>query len=717
MRQTLDRVLLIEDDSVEAELIRDSVASFVGARAEIDHVQRLAAGVSRLAERRYDVVLLDLNLPDGSGIANLHRVKAVAPTTPVIILTNVEDQEGPVAAMAEGAQDYLVKRHMTPELLSRSIRYAIARQEAETSLRASEERYALAIAGARDGVWDWDITRGEIHYSPRWLALLQLSISDSPSTPSTWFDRVHEEDRAALDKALNEHLRGATPHLEHEFRITNGSGHMLWVLCRGVAVRDAFGRATRIAGSLTDISDRKSAEAQLVHEVLHDPLTGLPNRNLFLDRLDLALKQRRRDPQRLCAVLFLDIDRFKAVNDTLGHTAGDEMLIEFSKRIRMFLRPGDSVARLGGDEFAILLNDIKGIGEATLVAERIHDAVSVKFAIAGKEIVATVSIGIALGDPEYERAGDLLRDADLAMYRTKHERGGASAVFNSFMHESLQRLELENDLRSALARNELVTYYQPIVALDQMQVIGFEALLRWIHPVRGLIGPDEFIPIAEKGGMIGPLSWWVMQEACRQTQEWQGSNPDFANLSISVNVSSRLFSEPEFATRTLAILERTGLKPQALHLEITENALLQHESATIRELTTLQAVGVKFHLDDFGTGYSSLSYLSLFNYDTIKIDRSFIAGSAKSPRSRRIVDALLGLGRVLDMDVIAEGVETPEEAQKLRDLDCPAAQGFWFSKPLPSESAHALLVRERGRRLSPTMPYPSARLSADLPAN
>lgn len=707
MKQAFDRVLLIEDDSVEAALIRHCISSFAGARAEVDHVQRLAEGVSRLAERPYDVVLLDLNLPDGSGISNLHRVKAAAPTVAVIILTNVEDQEGPVAAMAEGAQDYLTKRHMTSELLSRSIRYAIARQEVETSLRASEERYALALAGARDGIWDWNIEQGEIYYSPRWLALLRLSASDAPPTPATWFDRVHDEDRAGLEKALDEHLSGATPHLEYEFRIRTGSGQVLWAQCRGVAVRNASGRATRIAGSLTDISDRKSTEALLVHEVLHDALTGLPNRSLFLDRLDLAIKQHRRDPRRQCAVLFLDLDRFKAVNDSLGHAAGDEMLVEFAKRLRMFLRPGDSVARLGGDEFAILLNDISGLGEATLVAERIHDMLSLRFAIAGKELYATASIGIALSGPEYERPGDLLRDADLAMYRTKHERTGSYTVFSSRMHESLQRLELETDLRSALERSELVPYYQPIVSLEERRVIGFEALLRWFHPVRGLIGPDEFIPLAEKGGMIGPLSWWVMQEACRQTHAWQNSNPAFSDLSISVNVSSRLFSEPEFATRTLAILDRTGLKPQALHLEITENALLQHESATIRELTALQETGVKFHLDDFGTGYSSLSYLSLFNYDTIKIDRSFIAGSAGSHRNRRIVDALLGLGRVLGMEVIAEGVETEEEAQKLRDLNCRAAQGFWFSKPLPSESAHALLVREHGRHLDVTMLHPN----------
>jgi len=282
------------------------------------------------------------------------------------------------------------------------------------------------------------------------------------------------------------------------------------------------------------------------------------------------------------------------------------------------------------------------------------------------------------------------------MYRAKSSRTGSYSVFHSVMYESaLQRLELETDLRSALNRNELVTYYQPIVSLDQLQVLGFEALLRWFHPARGVIGPDVFIPLAEKCGVIGPLSWWVMREACRQTRDWQTSDPRFANLSISINVSSRMFAEPQFARRTADILEKTGLPPQSLHLEITENALLQHESATVAELTTLRELGVKFHLDDFGTGYASLSYLNRFSYDTIKIDRSFVA-SSDATRSRRIIDALISLSGVLGMDVIAEGVETEEQAQKLRDLKCHTAQGFLFSKPLPSELARALLMSADG---------------------
>lgn len=697
MEQDSVAILLVEDDRTEAGLIRAEISRFARMRADVDHASRLAAAVDRLAERPYDIVLLDLNLPDGGGVESLQRVRAAAPNVPVVILTNLEDEEAAIATLSQGAQDYLIKRHITAELLRRSIRYAVARQEAEASLRASEERYALAVAGARDGIWDWDLARGDVHYSPRWFELLQLRDAEAVAAPATWLGRVHEDDRTGLEHALHAHLRGETPYLDHECRMRNGCGQTLWVLCRGVAVRDAAGRAMRIAGSLTDISDRKLAEERLVHEVMHDTLTGLPNRALFLDRLDLALKQARRDSKRQFAVLFLDIDRFKTINDSLGHAAGDELLVEFGKRLTMFLRPGDSVARLGGDEFAILLMDVAGLTEATRVAERIHDLLSRKFLVANKEIYATASIGVALSGPKYEQPGDLLRDADLAMYRAKSSRTGAYTVFHSFMYESvLHRLELETELRSALGRNELVTYYQPIVSLDRLQVIGFEALSRWVHPTRGMIGPDVFIPLAENCGVIGPLSWWTMHDACRQMREWQRTRPEFANLSISVNISSRLFAEPEFAARTKAVLEKTGLRPETLHLEITENALLQHESTTIAELTALQNIGVKFHLDDFGTGYSSLSYLNRFRYDTIKIDRSFVAASPHVTRSRRIVDALISLAAVLGMDVIAEGVETEEQAQKLRDLNCRVAQGFLFAKPLPPEAAGTLLLQHRG---------------------
>lgn len=698
------QILLIEDDDIEASLIREQLGTSSFADGIIRHARRVGEGLTLLRERRWDLVLLDLNLPDGHGIDNLRRVSAAAPDVPVIILTNVEDDSTAVGAVADGAQDYLIKRTITPEVIGRAVRYALARHSIERSLRASEERFALAVAGARDGIWDWDLATDRVYFSPRWYRMFNIDTVVTEGSPELWFSRVHPDDMAGLSKALEAHLGGQTAHFEHEFRVLTDATEPMWTLARGVAVRDADGRACRIAGSMSDISDRKSTEALLVHEALHDPLTGLPNRNLFLDRLDLALKQHRRDRNRKFAVLFLDMDRFKAINDSLGHAAGDQLLIEFGRRLSMFLRPGDSVARLGGDEFAILLMEVSGLGEATRVAERVHDVLAQKFVLEDKEIVASASIGIALSDAKYERSADLLRDADLAMYRTKRRQSGSYAVFDNVMHETaLNRLELETDLRAALTRSEMVAYYQPIVSLEAMRITGFEALMRWFHPTRGLIAPEDFIPLAEECGVISELTWWIMREACAQTRRWREQFSAVPDLSISVNVSSRLFSESDFAERTLGVLADTGLPPAALHIEITENALLEHETTTVRELTALQERGVKLHLDDFGTGYSSLSYLNVFNYDTIKIDRSFVAANGELSGNRRIVDALVSLGAVMNMEVIAEGVETAAQADKLRALNCRKAQGFWFSKPLPSDSANALLGREVATPVTPTV--------------
>lgn len=689
------RILLIEDDDTEAELIRLQLGRSDFAEATLERANRVQAGLARLAAEPPDLVLLDLNLPDGNGLENLQRVLAADDGVPVIILTNVDDDRIAEQCVREGAQDYLIKQGIDADLLGRAIRYALARHAGELSLRESEARFALAVAGARDGIWDWNIQHGQMYYSPRWSAMLGGVAVEAEADLELWRSLVVAEDLDGFDRALRLHRQGQTSHLEHEFRMRRADGEVIWVLVRGAAVRDRQGNALRMAGSLTDITDRKATEAMLLHEALHDALTGLPNRNLFLDRLDIALRQHRRDRRRKFAVLFLDLDRFKSVNDSLGHAAGDELLVEFSKRLSQFLRPGDSIARLGGDEFAILLMDIAGLTEATLVAERVHELLTQKFIVADKELMVAASIGIALSDVKYEHPADILRDADLAMYRTKRSHTGSYAVFDNLMHETaLRRLELETDMRSAIGRSQLATYYQPIVSLEQMRITGFEALMRWFHPGRGLIAPEEFIPIAEECGEIGRLTWWIMEEACQQVRQWQASHRNFADLSVSVNISTQLFAQSDFADRTIEILERTGLSPNALHLEITEQALLQHEQQTIAELTRLQRHGVKLHLDDFGTGYASLSYLSLFAYDTIKIDRSFISAGGNLPRDHRIIDALISLGRVLEMGVIAEGVETIEQAQRLRELNCAKAQGFWFSKPLPSESALALLLRE-----------------------
>ncbi|MDJ0872100.1 MAG: EAL domain-containing protein [Gammaproteobacteria bacterium] len=683
----------MEDDLAQADLIRallDTASDDGDFR--IDHTQRLSEAKQRALETDPQVVLLDLNLPDSYGLIGFQELHRVAPWLPVIILTNVKDENEAARAVRLGAQDYLIKREVETALLIRSIRYAIERQRAEEALRESEERYALAVAGANDGLWDWHVTKNVVYFSPRWKAILGFKSREFRDRLEDWFDRVHPEDLDELKSALNEHLIHGVAHFEHEHRVRNKAGQYLWVLCRGLAVRDESGTAYRIAGSLTDISARKRAEAQLRHDAMHDALTRLPNRTLYLDRLDIALRRYHRNKDKQFAVLFFDLDRFKNVNDSLGHSIGDELLLAAAKRLQQFLRPGDTLARLGGDEFAILLNDLEGLADAQQVAERIHELLAREFTIGGHEVYTSASIGIALSASHYQRPEEMLRDADLAMYQAKRSGDVAAEVFDSDMHQSAMAvLKLETDLRRAVERQEFVLHYQPIVSLATERIIGFEALLRWQHPERGLLHPEQFIGAAEETGLIVPICWLGLHEACLQLREWQYRFPTHPPLSVSINISGKLFLQARMAERVLAALTECGLSPECLHLEITESAMLDHREAALAELRALRQAGIELHVDDFGTGYSSLTYLQRFSYDSLKIDRSFVGNVLRTEETNAIVKAIIALGKMLGMNVIAEGVETREQLLWLREAQCPQGQGFWFSEPLDSAAVGSLL--------------------------
>ncbi|MDJ0860969.1 MAG: EAL domain-containing protein [Gammaproteobacteria bacterium] len=683
----------MEDDLAQADLIRallDTASDDGDFR--IDHTQRLSEAKQRALETDPQVVLLDLNLPDSYGLIGFQELHRVAPWLPVIILTNVKDENEAARAVRLGAQDYLIKREVETALLIRSIRYAIERQRAEEALRESEERYALAVAGANDGLWDWHVTKNVVYFSPRWKAILGFKSREFRDRLEDWFDRVHPEDLDELKSALNGHLIHGVAHFEHEHRVRNKAGQYLWVLCRGLAVRDESGTAYRIAGSLTDISARKRAEAQLRHDAMHDALTRLPNRTLYLDRLDIALRRYHRNKDKQFAVLFFDLDRFKNVNDSLGHSIGDELLLAAAKRLQQFLRPGDTLARLGGDEFAILLNDLEGLADAQQVAERIHELLAREFTIGGHEVYTSASIGIALSASHYQRPEEMLRDADLAMYQAKRSGDVAAEVFDSDMHQSaIAVLKLETDLRRAVERQEFVLHYQPIVSLATERIIGFEALLRWQHPERGLLHPEQFIGAAEETGLIVPICWLGLHEACLQLREWQYRFPTHPPLSVSINISGKLFLQARMAERVLAALTECGLSPECLHLEITESAMLDHREAALAELRALRQAGIELHVDDFGTGYSSLTYLQRFSYDSLKIDRSFVGNVLRTEETNAIVKAIIALGKMLGMNVIAEGVETREQLLWLREAQCPQGQGFWFSEPLDSAAVGSLL--------------------------
>ncbi len=679
------QILLVEDSRDQAEVVEDLLHSLRQYRVSLRHEARLAAALERLGEHEFDLILLDLHLPDCQGPEGIRRTRAMAGAAPIIVLTNYEDEETALETLREGAEDYLLKRKLDAPVLLRSMRYAMERARAEAALRESEERYALALAGANDGLWDWNLATGELYVSARWRLIIGLD-DGRPVDESAWFSRVHPEDLAGLRSALAAHLAGKSTHFEYDHRVLGGGDGYRWVYARGLAVRDRSGSAYRMAGSVTDITRRKLAEEQLIHDALHDALTRLPNRALLIDRLAQALKRFERDPEARFAVLFFDLDRFKTINDSLGHAVGDELLISVARRLEMFLRPGDTVARLGGDEFAILLSDIRDNIHIATIAERVHELLSEAFIIQGHQLYASASIGIALSAKGYQRPEEMLRDADLAMYRAKSSAGASYEIFDSAMHESVLALHrVEMDLRRAVEGDEFVIHYQTIVSLETGRVMGFEALLRWNHPQWGLMTPDTFIDVAEETGLIVPIGWHVLEEACRQTRQWQTLFPMDPPLTISVNVSGKVFLKQQFEARTEQILRDSGLPPNSLRLEITEKAIMNHAEEVLESLERLRALGIQLYIDDFGTGYSSLSYLQRFSYDSLKIDRSFVRDVASRGDGNAIVRAIVALADSLDMNVIAEGVETEEQLEVLRTMKCREAQGFRFTRPMDAE--------------------------------
>jgi diguanylate cyclase (GGDEF)-like protein/PAS domain S-box-containing protein len=441
-----------------------------------------------------------------------------------------------------------------------------------------------------------------------------------------------------------------------------------------------------------DVTGRRSMEEQLRHDTLHDALTGLPNRLLFMERLSHCVARAKRRDSYLFAVLFLDLDRFKVINDSLGHQVGDELLVLVAQRLQRCLRGEDTVARFGGDEFAILLEDISGISDATRVAERIQAELAASVNLTGFDVFTSASIGIALSSSAYSRPEYLLRNADMAMYRAKGLGQARFEVFDRTMHaQALARLQLETDLRRALERQEFVLHYQPIVSLADGEICGVEALIRWKHPERGLLPPDEFIPAAEETGLILPIGRWVLGEACRRLRRWRVRFGEGRLRSLGVNLSAKQFSQIDLMEQVWDALRDSGLPPEVLRLEITESAVMENADAAVVLLGRLKGLGVQISLDDFGTGYSSLSYLHRFPLDALKIDRSFVGEIDLDERTTRLVETVLTLARGLGVPAVAEGIETERQLAHLRSLDCELGQGYYFSPPVPPEELEALL--------------------------
>ena len=592
-----------------------------------------------------------------------------------------------VVAVAEFAfRSYRANADLSPPKARQAEQHRAA-----NATRESEERFRSAFDYAAIGM-------AIVSSEGRWLQVNRslcdiLGYRENELLGSDFLKVTHPDDLGTALSNIRQLLKGLIPTYQMEKRYLHKDGHEVWVNWSVSLARDAYSKSVHLIFQIQDITNRKQAEQQLHHDAFHDALTGLPNRALFMDHLKLAIARAKRNPEQRYAVLYLDLDRFKIINDSLGHMIGDQLLIGIARRLEKCLRPGDTVARLGGDEFVILVEDISAENEMIVIAERIQKELRLPFNLSGREVFTTVSLGIAPSAATYEQAEEILRDDDTAMYRAKTGGKARHEVFDREMHaRAMNLLQLETDLRRAIERQEFFIQYQPIVGLEDFSLRGFEALVRWQHPERGFISPIDFIPVAEETGLIVHIGEFVLRESCTQMQRWQKMFPSDPPLFISVNLSGRQFAQHDLINEVAYILNETKIEPHTLKLEITESVVMENIETATEMLRQLRALGVQLSIDDFGTGYSSLSYLHRFPIDTLKIDRSFVTRMSENNENMEIVRTIVMLAQNLGMDVVAEGVETNEQLALLRKLGCENGQGYFFSKPVHTDGAEKIIA-------------------------
>ncbi len=563
-------------------------------------------------------------------------------------------------------------------------------KQVKAALYGSESKMQSLVGNMNDGLLQTD-NDGMIEFvNERFCEMLGYEREELLGKIT--YDILYDDEaRKFVIETNRQRLQGI--NRQYELRLRKKSGESVYVIVGSDLMFDGENKISGTMNVFTDISERKYAEEQRLHEAFHDDLTGLANRTLFMNRLRLTIEHGKSHPHRQYAVLLLDFDRFKIVNDSLGHSEGDDLLKQFARRLESCIRVDDLAAHLSGDEFAVLLSDIDGKEDAVRIAGRIQDNLRNSFIIAGREVFLTASAGIAFSTEGYSCAEDILRDADIAMYRAKAKGKSQYQIFDPAMHEQASKhLQFETEMRQAVERGEFQLYYQPIVELNTKNLIGFEALVRWNHPTRGIVPPLEFISAAEENNLIIPLGKWILQESCRQLRQWQIVNPANLHLTISVNISCKQFLQFDLAEQIAETLETTGLDPRCLKIEITESHIMENSDEAIIILNRLCSLGVELSLDDFGTGYSSLSYLHRLPVHYLKVDRSFVSRMYGKDENSEIVDTIIKLAQSLKMQVIAEGIETAEQLFRLRELQCEFGQGYYFSKPLEAKKAEELII-------------------------
>lgn len=712
MQPGVINVLLIEDDEDDFIITQKLFRRIEGTKYLLDWIPNYDDGLQALLGGENDICLLDYRLGERNGLELIRESFKYGCKVPIILLTGQNDRETDLEAAKAGASDFMVKGQITPDVLERSIRYSIERKKIEQSrdaavelarqseekylrilVQQSEEKYRNILETIEEGYFEINLD-GNFTFLNDALCT-NLGYDRDEMMGMSYRNYIDAATAKKLFTSLAEIRKTGQPMSQLGWEITRKDGNRRFVESSISLIRNAAEEPAGFRGLIRDITERKQAEAQLLHDAFHDGLTGIPNRTLFMDHLQLTIERGRRKLDSTFAVLFMDFDRFKVINDSLGHTEGDNLLKQIAQRLKTSLRPGDLVARLGGDEFTILLNELDNESDALRISERFQEDLKVPFDLSGREVFISASIGIALSTTGHTQAEDMLRDADAAMYRAKAKGKAQYQVFDQTMHKDvIDRLQFETDMRYALERGEFCLHYQPIINLETQTLAGFEALVRWNHPERGLVSPMEFIPTAEDSGLILPLGKWTLYESCRQLHEWQAANPNLSPLMMSVNLSSKEFLQVNLAEQIVATLASTRLRPHSLKLEITESYLLENSEMAVIILNHLRDIGIEICLDDFGTGYSSLSYLHRLPIDYLKIDRSFVNRMVESTKNYEIVHTIIKLAQNLKMKVIAEGIETEDQLMQLKQLSCEYGQGFFFSKPLDAEKAKQFIENE-----------------------
>jgi diguanylate cyclase (GGDEF)-like protein/PAS domain S-box-containing protein len=693
-------VLIVDDDMAERLLMREALHGNSLVVEEAENGEEALAVFERCSP---DLVLMDVKMPKMDGFTACAEMRKLAggQYAVIVLVTGLEDFESIRRAFDVGATDFVTKPVNWP-LLSHRVRYLLRAGKAFRNLRQSEKRLSIAQNIASLGNWDWDIDKNSVFCSAQMYRIFDLSSEEHPAKYETFLERVHPDERASVKDLVRKALHAKKPY-SIDYRIVLPGG-----VCRNVheqadVVHDEKGNPVSMHGTVQDITERINAEEKIRFLAYYDGLTGLPNRQLFLEHFNQALYAAQRDGSKV-ALLYLDLDRFKRINDTLGHSAGDILLKEISICLADNIRsadivakaclpckPGVTLSRLGGDEFAILLSRLAEEEHAGRVAQRILDLLSLPIMIAGQEVYISGSIGITLFPSDGEDADTLLRNADVAMYHAKESGRNSFQFFSAQMNQrAMEKLSIETDLKKALERNELLLYYQPQIDLQTGKVVGVEALIRWQHPRLGMVSPGMFIPIAEESGLIVDIGQWVLLEACRQAMLWQQAG--FAPVRMGVNISSLQFKQQNLASLVRRVLQETGFDARYLDLELTESAIMQNVSQINDTLIELKEIGVNLSVDDFGTGYSSMSYLKRFPLDTLKIDRSFVMDITTDANDAAIIKAIIVLAKSLGLKTIAEGVETSEQLAFLQEQRCDEMQGFFISRPLPDREVERFLV-------------------------